>query len=718
LKSRTSRLIALLTGLTCLTAIAMVCLQLWLMNGLSTGANKIDDAKSRHSIEAMLSELLTSKAGLVLDNAKWDDAVDHTYGTLNADWFQEMWATSTFDGNYDAVAIIDLDRKLLAGRSGTSELTIAPDLFFGSGLKDLIDALPADGKTFATSSGILRTQKGLAAVGAAPILPHTAGKVIPEGPPRILIFSQTLTPQYIADLGQLTVLDGLELTQDAAGSKAAFPVKAINGETIGYLRWNADLPGDEARAAIELPAIAATLALIASMLAATLVSARLSLRLQERDRQSRELANTDTLTGLPNRHATLTTLADRTGRTTTTAYSSLAVMLVDLDGFKEVNDIYGHHVGDRLLKCVSAGFGVLAGTFDAKLCRLGGDEFAIILFGPNSCTDARTLSGALLKLLQEPIDIDGRITRVGASIGIATSSGGEDATELLRRADVAMYSAKAMGKNRWVPYEPALDAERNSRAELAEQMKTALSHGNIHVAFQPIVDAVSHRIVGAEALARWTLPNGERVSPDQFIGITEEFGLIDELGNQVLEIACIEALAWPGISLSVNVSPAQFRNPNFVRNLIAIVDATGLPRGRLELEITEGYMIENRERTKPIIDYLIAEGFKITLDDFGSGYSSIGYLRAFPFGKVKIDKSLADGMMHSQSSRSIIAAAASIARSMEMSVTGEGVECKEQAEMLRLLGCDTLQGYFFSHPLPAAAFTALLNTQFGSAAAA
>jgi diguanylate cyclase (GGDEF)-like protein len=696
----------------------MVCLQLWLMNGISAGANKIDDARTRQVIEAMVSGLLTSNAGLVLDNAKWDDAVDHTYGTLNAVWFQEMWATSTLDGNYDAVAVIDIDRNLLAGRSGASELKTAPDLFFGSGLKDLIGALPADGKTFATSAGIVRTQKGIAVVGTAPILPHTPGKVIPQGPPRILVFAKTLTPGYIADLGRLVVLDGLELSQDAAGSKAGFPLKAVNGETIGYLKWNAARPGDEARAAIELPAMAATLALIASMLAATLTSARLSLRLQEREKLSRELANTDTLTGLPNRHATLTTLADRISLTKATANASLTVMLADLDGFKEVNDIYGHHVGDKLLKSVSAGFGVLAGVYDAKLCRLGGDEFAVILFGDDSGTDARALSGDILKLLQEPMDIDGRITRVGASIGIATSGGDEDSTELLRRADVAMYSAKALGKNRWVPYEPALDAERNSRVALAEQMKTALAQRILHVEFQPIVDALSYRIVGVEALARWTLANGERVSPDEFIGITEEFGLIDELGKQVLEIACVEALAWPGISLSVNVSPAQFRNPNFVRNLIAIVDSTGLPREQLELEITEGYMIENRERTKPIIDYLIAEGFKITLDDFGSGYSSIGYLREFSFGKLKIDKSLAEDMLHSQSSRSIIAAAASIASGMDMSVTGEGVECREQAEMLRLLGCDTLQGYFFSHPLPAAAFTALLDRQSGEAAAA
>jgi diguanylate cyclase (GGDEF)-like protein len=718
MKSRTSRLIAALTGLTCLTAIAMACLLIWLMNGISSGANDIDKARTNQAIEAMISGLLHSSEGLVLDNAKWDEAVENTYGEMNVQWFQDMWATSTLDGNYDSVAIVDADRNLLAGRSDADVLNTSPDAFFGPGFKELIASLPLDGKVFATSSRLLLTEKGFAVVGAAPVMPHTTAMPMPSGPVRILVLSKTLSQDEIAAIGARLVLRDFELTKDASGMKAAFPVAAASGETIGYFRWTAYRPGDRARAAIELPAIMATLALIISMLAATFTSARLSLRLQERERQSRELANTDALTGLPNRHAALKTLETALDQLHVPGGAGLTVILADLDGFKEVNDIYGHLVGDRLLKCVSAGFNVLAHVHNATLCRLGGDEFAIILRGANSGANARHLSGEILKFLQEPIDIDGRITRVGSSIGLVTATGREDATELLRRADVAMYAAKELGKNRWVPYEPALDAERNSRAALAEQMKSALAWRSLQVEFQPIVDAQTHNIVSVEALARWTLPNGVRVSPDEFIGITEEFGLIDELGIQILEIACTEALAWPGISLAVNVSPAQFRNPNFVRNLIGVVDAVGLPREQLELEITEGYMIDNREKTKPIIDYLIAEGFRVTLDDFGSGYSSIGYLREFSFGKLKIDKSLAEDMLESQSSRSIIAAAASIARGMDMSVTGEGVETAEQAEMLRLLGCDTLQGYFFSHPLTAEAFSAMLGEQDGTQAAA
>ena len=572
--------------------------------------------------------------------------------------------------------------------------------------------------TFDAAAGIFKTAKGMSVVAAAPILPHTKGKTIPGGAPRILIFAKALTPDFIAALGKRLILEGLEIVPDSLGQASSVALTDNGGAPVGYMRWTANRPGDKALAVIELPAITATAAMIACMLTLAWLSSRLSLGLQRRERQAWELANTDALTALPNRHAALGLLTAKTAGLNAAGKSGLTVMLADLDGFKEVNDIYGHDIGDRLLKCVSAGLAVIAAEFNASLSRLGGDEFAFILDGGQASVRGADLARTVLAFLQTPIDIEGRITRVGMSIGIAVSAGGEEAPELLRRADVAMYVAKAKGKNQCLLYEAAFDAERNRRIKLAEQLKLALANREIEVEFQPMVDAASHRINGVEALARWTLPDGQKVSPDEFIGITEEFGLIDELGGQVLAIACREANSWPGITLSVNVSPAQFRNPRFLESLTDIVDDSGLERDRLELEITEGYMIDNRDKTRPIIEYLLNEGFKVALDDFGSGYSSIGYLREFNFGKLKIDKSLVQDMVFSEASRSIIIAAASIAKGMNMSVTGEGVEHEEQAAMLRLLGCDTLQGYYFGRPQSARAFTALLESQLGKRGAA
>jgi diguanylate cyclase (GGDEF)-like protein len=688
----------------------MACLLAWLVNGVSAGANDIDEAKTRQAVHAMVSGLLEQTSGLVSDNAKWDDAVDHSYGQADQQWLLDTWGYSTSDGNYDAMLVLDAASETVAAYSDGKALETEPEALLGQGIKGLIAALPKDSGTFAISVGMLKTEKGMAVVAAAPIMPHTQGKTIPEAALRVLVLVKTLTPDYIASLGKRLILDGLEVSA-APGPSASVPLTDISGAPIGYLIWDADRPGDKARTVIALPAIIATLAMIACMLTLALMSSRLSLGLQRREREAWELANTDALTLLPNRHAALRHLTAKAAAMKSGGTGQLTVMLADLDGFKEVNDIYGHHIGDRLLKSVSAGLNVIACEFDASLSRLGGDEFAFILDGGLALERGEDMARAVLAFLQTPIDIEGRITRVGMSIGMATGTGTEKAAELLRRADVAMYAAKGQGKNQHFLYTPGLDAERNSRIRLAEQMKAALANKEIEVEFQPIVDASSHKIQGVEALARWTLPDGQKVSPDEFIGITEEFGLIDELGNQVLAIACREAKAWNGVTLSVNISPAQFRNPNFLGSLTAIVDKSGFPRDRLELEITEGYLIDNRDKTRPIIEFLLAEGFKVTLDDFGSGYSSIGYLREFNFGKLKIDKSLVQDMVAEASARSIIIAAASIAKGMEMTVTGEGVEHEEQAEMLRLLGCDTLQGYYFGRPQSAQSFFALLESQ-------
>jgi EAL domain-containing protein (putative c-di-GMP-specific phosphodiesterase class I) len=271
-------------------------------------------------------------------------------------------------------------------------------------------------------------------------------------------------------------------------------------------------------------------------------------------------------------------------------------------------------------------------------------------------------------------------------------------SELLRRADVAMYAAKALGKNQYCRYGPELDSVRNDRIKLAQNLREALATGAIEVAYQPIVDAKSRQVMGVEALARWKGPDGTPVAPDKFISVAEEFGLIDELGRQVLITACREAVAWDNLYLSVNISPVQFRNPNFVAMLTDIVDRSGLPHQRLELELTEGYIIENSDRAKTIIDQLRAKGFRVSLDDFGTGYSSIGYLRKLRFDKLKIDKSIVHGMIDDASARSIILTTVSLATSMNMRVTAEGVELEEEANLLRLAGCETLQGYYFGKP--------------------
>ena len=441
-------------------------------------------------------------------------------------------------------------------------------------------------------------------------------------------------------------------------------------------------------------------------------TSRMSLKLRDSEREAWNTANTDALTSLPNRHATLGLLQTNISDLKLGQTKELAVLLADLDGFKEVNDTYGHQIGDRLLQIVSGGFAVVASHFDASLSRLGGDEFAFVVAGEGLQQRSKDMSDALLAFLSNPMSIEGRIARVGASIGIVVVVEGHvESSELLRRADVAMYTAKQFGKNQDCFYVPELDAVRGKRIAMAQSMRDALAVQAIQVAYQPLVDASTRRITGVEALARWQMPDGQWIAPDIFIEIAEEFGLIDELGKQVLGIACRAAVDWDDVRLSVNISPVQFKNPQFVETLVGIVDQIGLPRHRLELEITEGYLIEDSERAKSVIDQLHGLGFCVSLDDFGTGYSSIGYLRKFNFDKLKIDKSIVHGIIADNSARSIITAAASLARSMNMTVTAEGVEAEDEVNLLRLAGCDTLQGYHFGRPQAAQSISDLLADQ-------
>ncbi|MGL4489579.1 MAG: bifunctional diguanylate cyclase/phosphodiesterase [Rhizobiaceae bacterium] len=690
----------------------MAVVLLSLVQGVSDGANKLDNEKSEQAIGAALAGLMEQAASIMFDNAKWDDAVLKVYGNADSEWLLDTWGNSTADQNYDSSFIVDEDGKTLAAFSDGKVSDASVDTYFGPEFESLVATLPGDAKTFKVATSLFETPKGIAVVSLAPILPLSDEVSLPISRPRLLAFSKTLTPEQLAALGERTVIKGLKIVANPIEQSPFVQLKRFNGSSLGYLTWIEDRPGDKAKSAIQLPALLAIGAMILCMILLMSFSSRLSTRLQKSQRRAWAVANHDTLTELPNRLAITTQLGGKFEEMKDGSIHEITVLIADLDGFKEVNDTYGHQVGDQLLKEVASGLRTIAAGFSGVLGRLGGDEFAFIVDGENSHLLAEDISKSSLAFVGYPFDIDGRTVRVGISIGIATNTDPAiNFDELMRRADVAMYAAKAQGKNQYYAYHPELDAERNARAKMAEELEVALKSHQIEVAFQPIVDAKSHRITGVEALARWQYFKGQWVPSELFIKAAEEFGQVEKLGEQVLAIACRQAAAWPGISLSVNISPAQFRNPAFVDTVIGIVNRSGISRDRLELEVTEGYLIENHERARPIIDKLRAAGFSVSLDDFGTGFSSIGYLRQFQFDKLKIDRSLISGIMTDAAAKNIVLATTVLAQSLNMSVTAEGVENEEEANLLRMIGCDMLQGYHFSRPQSAETITSMLAAQ-------
>jgi diguanylate cyclase (GGDEF)-like protein len=425
------------------------------------------------------------------------------------------------------------------------------------------------------------------------------------------------------------------------------------------------------------------------------------------------LAHYDALTDLPNRaqfHERLEheLLQIREGE-------QLAVIYVDIDEFKSVNDTLGHLTGDELLKAVAVSLGRCVKPTDF-VARLGGDEFAVVQTAVKDRQEVSDLVTRIYRSIREPYECLGHRVTTDASIGIALApQDGGDLDQLLKNADLAMYAAKAAGRRTFRFFEPAMDARVKARRILEMDLRQAIVEGGLEVYYQPCVGLSDNQITGCEALLRWRHPERGMIPPSEFIPVAEETGLINELGKWALTTACSEAATWPGhIKLAVNVSPIQFKDDTFALKVVAALAASGLPASRLELEITEAVLIRDDETALAILHQLRATGVRIALDDFGTGYSSLSYLQRFPFDKIKIDRCFVSDIAEPDGSSSIIRAVVSIAAARDITTTAEGVETEEQRNLLRTFGCTEMQGYLFSPAKPAAELKKLFFAHLGN----
>ena len=418
------------------------------------------------------------------------------------------------------------------------------------------------------------------------------------------------------------------------------------------------------------------------------------------------LGLTDSLSGLPNRRALHLDVAR-----SAEADDEVALALIDLDGFKSVNDHYGHFVGDKLIKECARLLREICGH-EACPYRLGGDEFAMVVIGPIAGNILEGICRRLLERLSKPISIDDRQLSIGASVGLSRSTreSRSNSSDMLRQSDVAMYASKTGGKMRCTWFTSDFDIKREITAQVEADLRDAIANDEFQLHYQPLVDATSGEIVAVEALARWQRPDGTSVSPALFIPIAEETGLINAIGRWVLRKACFDALQWESIKLSVNVSPAQLRNPDFPVQLGHILEETGFPPDRLELEITETYLVGDPTVAGRALDMIRGFGVGVALDDFGTGYASIGFLRKFRFEKLKIDRSLVVEATDDHGSRAMMVSSIAVARAMNMFVTAEGVETDAQAALARTAGCDQMQGWLYYKAIPADEITRHLAT--------
>jgi diguanylate cyclase (GGDEF)-like protein len=422
----------------------------------------------------------------------------------------------------------------------------------------------------------------------------------------------------------------------------------------------------------------------------------------------KHLAHYDALTDLPNR----VTFYERMG--TILAHlrrsESAAILSLDLDHFKNVNDTLGHPIGDLLLQAAAERMRSCVRGEDV-VARLGGDEFAIVQVSSEQPTSITALSSRLIEVVGAPYELDGRQVVVGVSVGIAVApADGDKPDALMKNADLALYRAKADGGGVYRFFEVAMDARMQARRALELDLRKAIVNGEFEVYYQPIVDVKTGRITSCEALIRWQHPERGMVNPLEFIPVAEETGLIGLIGEWVLRQACAQAMHWPkDVSVAVNLSPAQFKSRKLVQIVQRALAASGLPAERLELEITEMVLLQESEGAFAILHQLRDLGIKIAMDDFGTGYSSLGYLRSFPFDKIKIDQSFIRGLGATDDGVAIIRAVVGLGSSLGITTTAEGVETKEQLARLTSEGCNEVQGFLFSAPRPAAEIEHMLS---------
>ena len=550
----------------------------------------------------------------------------------------------------------------------------------------------------------LQTFMGRPAIVAGVVanVPGDSG-LVPGDAPTLLLAVKYIDGQLLTDIGVRFDLPNLRVvgTAPLREGEHVFAVANGAGETIARLAWLPNRPG-AAIVSTVLPFMVIAFGGFALLTGLALRYMRRSAaRIAEGEDRLRHLALHDPLSGLPNR----TFFGDRLAAVIAEAGQSdtiAAVLAIDLDHFKDINDTLGHHIGDGLIGVVAQRL-VNAVRHEDLVARLGGDEFAVITTEVADTKSLERFADRLIAILRAPYTISGHTLLIGASVGIAViDRRAGDAADIMRRADVALYRAKNEGRSRACIYDADMDADLRERKQLENDLRISIAEDGLSVAYQPIMNASGEKMTGVEALCRWNHPVRGAVPPTDFIPIAERSELIIPLGECVLRKACMEAKRWQGLTVAVNVSPLQFRRQDFVEVVERILAETGFDPRRLELELTESTLLGNVDDAEKAMHRLKARGVHFALDDFGTGYSSLLYLRRFPFDRIKIDRSFVRSIETAADAASIVHAIVSLGRGLGMKVTAEGVETAEQQLFLRAAGVHSLQGYRFGKPAPAA----------------
>ncbi len=652
-------------------------------------------------------------------------AMQNVRQKLDRDWIDRcIGLRLANDFQHDLVLVFDGADRLAYAHARAAAGTPALDGIRAE-LAPMIDAIRGRGAAPAARAPVakaftrIQTLAGRPALVAATLVapPAPAFAAAADLAAPIAVSVKFIDEDVLADVASRLDISDLHRLGDVrpASQQIAFSLNDDGGNPIVTFAWTPKRLGHEIVASV-LPFI-----IVAAggfmVLAAFVVRhmRRTATTIAAGERRLRHLALHDPLSGLPNRtyfSERIESLIEQVRNGSPPA----AAFYLDLDHFKEVNDTLGHPVGDDLLRSVADRLTRALRSAD-MVARLGGDEFAVLTATATDRETAHAIAMRIINTLCSPYTINGHSMVIGVSIGIAVIDDKvESASDVMRYADMALYRAKSEGRNRACIYDAIMDADQLDRKQLEADLRSAIDDGKIEIAYQPIVDAATERMVGIEALARWNHAQRGAVPPSVFIPIAENTGLITALGEHVLREACLAAKAWPELTVAVNVSPIQFRRADFVDVVERVIENTGCDPARLELELTESTFIGSVDRAETSMRHLKMLGVRLALDDFGTGYSSLQYLRRFPFDKLKIDHGFVQSIETATDAAAIVHAMVSLSRGLTMTVTAEGVETAEQQAFLRAAGVHTLQGYRFGRPMSAGQIGLRLAEQAARAA--
>lgn len=709
-----------------------------------------DTREARAAVARNIVKIATEQETIAI----WDDPLLHIGSrTGDAKWLHENiggWLNSLF--GHDTVYILDGSDRPIYGLVEGRQTSPASYAQSAGSLQPFVEAVRGRGNSPANQferlpgrkpgAAVLTGDRALhatdlalvdgrpAIVSAMLMLPFSHRTVSRPGREPILISVRYLDGTWMKELASQNLIDGARYSSQPSwrAEEAGFALSA-DGRPVGYLIWQPKRPGTVLSNDLRWvgAGLALTLLLILSLLiralyrsAMRIFRSELALRqtvfeLKASEAQAQHLAFHDVLTGLPNRAMFRDRMDHAIGPAT--EQSQAALLLLDIDRFKHINDTLGHQAGDSLIKDFAHRLAEAVPPH-GTIARLGGDEFAIVIPDVPSAQAVEELCEEILAILRRPFEIAGTHAYVGASIGVALApDAAMDRSELMRKADIALYQAKADGRDCHRMFASQMDDTLKTRSTIEADLREALSSGGqLELYYQPQVRSSRGPVIGLEALVRWNHPERGLISPDAFVPVAEETGLIVPLGEWVLREACRASKRWNDIFLGVNLSPVQFRTPGFAERIIAIAREEGADPHRLELEITESVLVQNDEMVTQALATLRAEGFRIALDDFGTGYSSLSYLRRFEVDKIKIDRSFVQNL-GTVDAGAIITAVVTLGRAMGLEVTAEGVETNDQSAFLSAAGCNVLQGHFFSRALPEEEVAPILKQRRSRAAA-